>query len=278
MVNDTNPEHYLAHPLWSHRGFSSNCNTQAYFNIMQENKWEYVVMYAWLLGGAILGGGVAIFAPPAHLMHHASLAVMATAMVFVTSHYQHDNTDLCGNIQHHTNFTNEGENGSGIKAVPHGVFNAIACSQLLIMALVQRLTVSSQFLSFSDFLKCYLPFQTLWLLWNMLYVHPHVHTSGTSAYPWPFSWVMQDYAGHVMCHHVNGLCMSSIPYTGTLHDMLLTLHGLAYKSGFVERLTVVETALNYVINITLAAIALGYLAVTVSVLEWLGPKKHLKCA
>ena len=40
------------------------------------------------------------------------LAITSTAATFITAHYQHDITHMCGNIQHHTNFKLEGENAA----------------------------------------------------------------------------------------------------------------------------------------------------------------------
>ena len=89
--------------------------------MQQDNRWEGLLTFGWTLGAAILGAVSLVVAPPKHNpLVYLPLAVVSTAMAFTTAHYQHDITHMCGNIQHHTNFKNDGENGSGIKSVPHG--------------------------------------------------------------------------------------------------------------------------------------------------------------
>ena len=93
----------------------------------------------------------------------------------------------------------------------------------------------------------------------MLVIHPYIHIHDKSWYPFPFNYVMQDYEGHVKCHHVTGLCMSSLPFTGNIHDVLLFLHGQLYKFGVFKRLTFGEDLLNYSLHCLLAGIAYFYL-------------------
>jgi hypothetical protein len=273
MVNDTNSEHFDQHPMWPHRGFSSTCDTQEYFDIMQHNEYEHLFTTVLVQGGALLGIGAFLYSPTplVQLLPYIPVAAISTAMVFVTAHYQHDNTFLCGNIQHHSNYKNDGENGSGIKTVPHGVANPILFAQLLVMFLVHRFFAAArnERLVFADFLKVYLPFQAAWLVWNMLYVHPHVHNEGASIYPWPLNHVMQDYEGHVLCHHVTGLCMSSMPLTGEPHDLLLELHGYLYKADIIHRQTFSEDVANYAINVVLTMIAWVYLKTTVVSIDFI---------
>jgi len=102
----------------------------------------------------------------------------------------------------------------------------------------------------------------------MLVIHPHIHNEEKSFYPFPLNHIMQDYDGHVLCHHVTGLCMSSVPHTGYAHDVLLFLHGLLYKFGVVNRLTFGETVLNYSLHVVLGVLAWGYLWFVYAGMNW----------
>jgi hypothetical protein len=133
-------------------------------------------------------------------------------------------------------------------------------AQLAVIFVVSRfLRSSGPGLRFADYLKVYAPFQMCWLLWNMLYVHPFVHTHEKSIYPWPLNIVFQDYEGHVLCHHVSGYCLSSVPFTGDAHNLLLFAHGWAYKAGLVSRLTTSETMLSYGIDVLLFFLIAAYI-------------------
>ena len=265
MVHDSAPEHYDAHPLWPYRGYTSDCNTQEYFNVQKENRWEFLLTMGWVQGSALIGLACLIFSPPKrNALWYLPLAIMSTAMAIITAHYHHDITHMCGNIQHHTNFgVAESENASGVKTVPHGVFMPLVCAQLLVTFIVScclhRSPDLSSGLSFVDYLKVYFPFQMFWLLWNMLVVHPYVHEHNKSVYPWPLSLIFQDYEGHVLCHHVSGYCLSSVPFTGILHNVLLFGHGKAYEFGIIERLTSGEAALSYIIDVVLVLLMTAYI-------------------
>jgi len=114
----------------------------------------------WFFGSSLVGLLVLAKYPVKHFFSYVPLAFMGTAMGFITSHYMHDNTYLCGNIQHHTNFKDEtGENGSGVNSVPHGVFNTLLLAQFLVLALMKNIIAKDKRLNFVDFAKVYLPLQ-----------------------------------------------------------------------------------------------------------------------
>jgi len=169
MVNDSNPEHFIKHPLWVYRGFTSDCDTRDYFNIQQENKYEFMFTYFWIFGGAVLGLLSLLFTKfPKNFTSYVPLSFIATAMVLISAHYMQDNTYLCGNIQHHTNYKdNEGENASGRNSVPHGVSNGMVFAQAMVMLFVNNiLKKHNKKLNFTDFAKVYLPIQAFWLVWR----------------------------------------------------------------------------------------------------------------
>lgn len=259
MVYDSNLDHYNAHPLWPHRGFESDCDTQEYFNVQQKNIWEFRLSFAWLMGGALVSLLSIFIDPPKHsVFRYLPLAIISTGMTFITAHYQHDITHSCGNIQHHTNFQNDGENGSGIRTVPHGVLIPVVAAQLSVVYVVFESIKGCKYLRFWNYVRVFFITNCCWLLWSMLVVHPYIHSQHQSIYPWPLNLIFQDYYGHIQCHHVNGLCLGSIPFTGIFHDVLMKFHGNLYQHKLIERLTIEEAVANYVVDIILILLVVAY--------------------
>tara|TARA_B110000971_G_C19930218_1_gene463598 strand:+ start:45 stop:1037 length:993 start_codon:yes stop_codon:yes gene_type:complete len=265
MVNVSNPEHFARHPLWPHRGYTTDCNVNLYFEVQQSNRVEFILTRLWYVGSAIVGIFVLLRSKPKHTLSYVPLAIMAIAMAFITYHYQHDNTFF--SVSHHTMLENS--LFSAGNSTPHGFLNTQILAQFFVIILVKNILVKSNKLNWCSFVKVYIPLHSWWLIWIMLVVHPHVHEHNKSFYPWPLNHVFKDFDGHVLIHHVSGYCLGSIPHTGYFHDMLLFLHGKLFEHNIVERLTVWEKILNYTVTVILGFVAWTYLYVTyrVSVCE-----------
>lgn len=274
MVSDSNPEHFARHPLWSHRGFSSHCDSAEYFLVQQTNWVEFVVARCFYFGTAMIGLFV-MFSQisPQKFFHLLPLAGMGTGMGFVTSHYMNDNTIMSGGIVHHTNFEENDATLSGVHSCPHGVFCYSILSQFLVIAIVHVLLEENlarknnvQY-KLIDFVILYVPMNSIWLIFNMMFVHPYLHEHNESFYWWPLDLIMQD-MNHLDCHHVTGKCLASVPNTGHFHDVLLVFHGLIYKKGYVERLTICEDVLNFVLHGMLVIIVYFHLRAACLLTNW----------
>mmetsp|Transcript_12508 Transcript_12508/g.16833 ORF Transcript_12508/g.16833 Transcript_12508/m.16833 type:complete len:216 (-) Transcript_12508:746-1393(-) len=172
MVNESAPDHFVKHPLWKYRGYSSNCDVVEYFNVQQQNQAEFKVVFAYLGIGALLCLMSLMHKPPKYTIAHIILGLLTWSMIFVTTHYQHENLHLNGNIMHHSNLKHDGKNASLVKTIGHGVLYSILSTHaiiLLTMRLILRWHLNH--LSFFDFIRIQLPCQALKIIWNLRFVH-----------------------------------------------------------------------------------------------------------
>lgn len=93
---------------------------------------------------------------------------------------------------------------------------------------------------------------------QMAIIHPFIHSQHTSWYgahisPLIPKYIMNDYKGHVLCHHVDGYCLGDSPVYTYYYDYLLYLHGLMYKNDHIR----FQSTQHYVANIALDYFLLG---------------------
>ena len=56
MVNTTNPVHFSKHPVWSKRGYESDCDINAYYKYNIEGAtFESRILKSWTLLGLLIG-------------------------------------------------------------------------------------------------------------------------------------------------------------------------------------------------------------------------------
>jgi len=108
LVNTTNPEHFAVHPIWSSRGYDSDCDIQEYFQVQQANQIESVI----LRGHYILSVMTLFYSPPKRIFFTKMLIICAIGLPFLNAHYQHDNVEFCGNLIHHSNLSDDTGNNN----------------------------------------------------------------------------------------------------------------------------------------------------------------------
>ena len=100
MVNETAADHFAKHPVWPHRGYTSDCDVHEYFAIMHDNQLEFKLAVAYLALPAILGAISLALSPPRggvrDALVYVPLSLLTWSMVHVTAHYMHDNVHLNG--------------------------------------------------------------------------------------------------------------------------------------------------------------------------------------
>ncbi len=108
LLNETNHEHYLAHPLWSHRGYDSDCDAiqyarqQALYNqqearlLMATSGLESVAAGAYL-AYSFFSPGIGV----GSLVQLLVLGWLGAMEMQYSLHFQHDMTHLVGNLVHH---------------------------------------------------------------------------------------------------------------------------------------------------------------------------------
>jgi len=276
MVNISAPAHFSKHPLWPYRGYKSDCDVEEYFGVQQRNQLEMKVIFLMILVPALLSVVSLMYSPPKRSLIYVPISLLTWSIVFVTSHYQHDILHLNGNIMHHTNFKNDGENGTLQKTAPHGVLYSTNLAHVMMLVIVYTLMKSELTLSFWDFVRLQLPTQALKVIYNMQVVHTYVHKYNRSIYPWPLDKFFRDYEGHVVCHHGTGHCLGEFPGTSVLHNFLLDAQGQLYRHGWVERGSMGEAVLNLSMDYVLLVIAAMYLYAGVRATALLTSKPRAK--
>lgn len=229
LVRVSSPEHWKLHPTWSHmmKHHNETCEdrtgipmSEHFDNIYNAGVGEYKIF--WGVFGVIAIVSTLMFLQRLFTGKVRSvigvfaclvLAFNQGSLFHLLSHYQNDVSHLNGNVMHHSNYSRNGDNAALVNTLPPG---------LIINFLQNYWTV--MFMAFVLF-KGYFKRVDMWTYFSlctplilakfvlqMAYIHPYIHTQGKSWYgtfihPLFTKYIMDEYKGHVLCHHVTGSCL-----------------------------------------------------------------------
>lgn len=280
FVKFSSPEHYDVHPLWKYFQQASNVTCEdmtgvpieEYFvQVYKAGTTEFYIFY----GIVFLYVGISAFCFLRQLFTgkvRSIISVVAAAVLafnqgslfHLLSHYQNDLYHLNGNVMHHSSFSVGGDNAALVNTLPPG---------LIINFLMNYVTVWMMAYVCLDYFKLdkwvYLNAAALWqvgkLLLQMKVIHPYIHTQHKSWYgPWFAKYIMDEYKGHVLCHHVSGYCLGDAPTYTWFYDRLMYLHGLVYQNGWVTFGKPEHYAFNIGIDYFLLVTVFGFMFITVA--------------
>jgi hypothetical protein len=249
FVRISSPEHYAVHPLWRfyQKGANQTCESltgvpieEFFVQVYKSGVTEFYIFYSLVflyVGYSFFCFMKQVFA--GKLKSVVSLIAMAVlswnqgSLFHLLSHYQNDLHHLNGNVMHHSSFSVGGDNASLVNTLPPG---------LIINFIINFFTVWMITSVVFDYFKLdkwlYLnisaPLMIAKLLLQMKVIHPYIHTQGKSWYgPFIAKYIMDEYQGHVHCHHVSGYCLGDAPTYSWFYDRLMYLHGLVYEYGYL---------------------------------------------
>jgi len=267
LVRESSPEHYDLHPLWKYYQQNSNITCtditgmeiEDYFNHIYKNgTTEFYIFYG--IAFAFAGYGLICFLKQLFtgkvksfigVLGCAILSWNHGSLFHLLAHYQNDLSHINGNVMHHSSFNVGGDNAALVNTLPPG---------LLINFMQNFVTVWMMMYVILDYLKV-----DKWLYLNlsgplilakfflqMKIIHPFIHTQhkswyGTFISPLISKYIMDDYKGHVLCHHVDGYCLGDSPVYGWYYDWVLYYHGKLYELGYLR----FQEASHYISNILL---------------------------
>lgn len=289
MVNTTNPVHFSKHPVWSKRGYESDCDINAYYKYNIEGAtFESRILKSWTLLGLLIGTiGCYMQLPDLRkLLPYFLIAFIGAECSIITAHYQSDITHRGGATEHHANMHGveplEREHfatyGTSVRTlVPHlacivfasflpyvvgDANDAYTTTEKQYVAPTYGMSLSKcrRFLcartGFQAYLKVNLLVHTLYVVFAPLVMHKYMHDHDKSMLPDWLETLLKTY-DHMLYHHgsadtpVEGLALGSSGRLGYFHDQLLINHGYIYSNGWVHRSTFLEYILDYVIDVFL---------------------------
>jgi hypothetical protein len=269
LINETNSEHFAAHPLWPHRGYDSDCNAKEYareqaLHNSKEGLGLSIFTKVEVIGGLAYLTYSSISAGSFPALQTLAFGWVAGMNMQYSLHYGHDMTHFVGNLVHHAGPGVISETGSGgarfESSIPHGVLPSIVTTNIAthLLTVLAHATASQ-----------YAPVGTLAPLLDMLaaklvladikmgiqtnLAHPFLHAHGTSLFPWPLSYVIDDFNCHITQHHKDGTCLGVIDakLMNDMYTLLMHAHGKLYSSGLVIRGTAMDTAVAMGIDVLL---------------------------
>jgi hypothetical protein len=119
------------------------------------------------------------------------------------------------------------------------------------------------------------------LMLQMKVIHPYVHAHQESWYSAVLrpilgdatnKYLIDDFKGHVMVHHVSGFCLGDGPIYNWFYDLLMFYHGKVYELGYIKFKAVEHYAFNYLLDYFLLTSVFAFMAITVFVLNPILPK------
>jgi len=287
LVRISAPEHYALHPTWKYYQMASNetCESisgvsieQYFLNMYQSGTTEYNIFWG-VLGVLSVVSSLIFLQRLVQGKVTSIVGVIACAVLswnqgslfHLLSHYQNDISHLNGNVMHHSNFSVGGDNAALVNTLPPG---------LIINFLQNYFTVYMMMWVTLDYFKLdkwtYLalssPLIMAKFILQMKIIHPYIHTQHTSWYGKPISYFMDDYKGHVLCHHVSGYCLGDSPVYSFFYDAMLYVHGKVYELGYIRFKSVTHYAANIALDYFLLATVLMFLFITVAVMSPFLPK------
>lgn len=274
LVQVSSPEHWEKHPIWKYylKNITDTCESitgmsnSDYFNhIYHSGEIEYKIFWA-VTGFATL---IAFYVFITRLidgrirsvigvMGCAVLAWYQGSLFHVFSHFQNDITHINGNVMHHSSFSVNGDNASLVKTLPPGLLINFLVNFSTVIAIGHYIMSLPRFkkLDKTTYFSIALPVIMVKFVVQMAYIHPYIHTFHKSWYAevlgsWFKTYFMDEYKGHVLCHHGSGYCLGKY-FTcvvnlynllflllgdshiySYIYDVYMYIHGLLYKHEFI---------------------------------------------
>lgn len=280
FVRQSSAEHWDVHPLWKYyyQNVTRSCEDmtgvpiQDYFTqVYYAGTTEFYIFY----GIVFLYTGISTYCFLRQLFSGKVKSIVAViamgvlswnqgSLFHLLSHYQNDLYHLNGNVMHHSSFTVNGDNAALVNTLPPG---------LIINFLMNAVTVWMMTYVILDYFKLdkwvYLnlsaPLMVGKLLLQMKIIHPFIHTQGKSWYgPFVAKYIMDEYKGHVLCHHVSGYCLGDAPTYTWFYDRLMYYHGLVYQNGWLAFGQPTHYLANIFIDYFLLITIFGFLFITIA--------------
>lgn len=282
FVRLSSPDHYDVHPIWKHfqKATNETCESitgqpiQEHFNQVYHNgTTEFYVFYGWTFLYTILSLYSFIkylFAGKVRSVIGIAAAITLAwwgegSLMHLFSHYQNDCSHLNGNVMHHSSFTVGGDNSALNKTLPPG---------LLINFSLNLITVKLFFWVILDYFKIdkqiYFGLSTAAILAKfviqMKFIHPYIHQYHKS---WYREFIhpmfpMDEYKGHVLCHHVSGYCLGDSPIYTWFYDNMLYYHGKVYELGYIKYKTMEHYIFNFALDYFLIISTIGFCFITIA--------------
>lgn len=279
FVRLSSPEHYDIHPLWKYYQQASNVTCESltgmpiqdfFVQVYKSGTTEFYIFY----GLAFLYVGISALCFLRDLFKgkvKSFVSVIAMAIMswnegslfHLLSHYQNDLYHLNGNVMHHSSFSVGGDNAALVNTLPPGLIINFIMNYFTIWMMTY--VVFDYFkLDKWTYLNLSAPLMIGKLLFQMKVIHPYIHTQGKSWYgPFISKYIMDEYTGHVLCHHVTGYCLGDAPTYSWFYDRMMYLHGLVYEHGYITFGKPEHYAVNFCIDYFLLLSVFGFLFITV---------------
>ena len=270
LVKDSAPNTWNNHVLWPHFNITESCSSifeitldDFFISTFHTGKIENNILYFYLFALLICG----VYYLMSQLIIKKNIQVISSffgcfivswlqgSLFHLISHYQNDITHLNGNVMHHSEYKINGDNTSITNTLPSGlifVFILNYTTVLWIMYLItKKLGIDS---------KMYCAYATIIIpikqIFQMVIIHPYIHTYNKSWYPWPLNLMFKDYEGHVLCHHINGLCLGDFPGVGYIYNLMLQYHSKLFSGGYIKFKSINYFILNIIIDYILYSITI----------------------
>eukprot|EP01031_Cornospumella_fuschlensis_P026646 gene26646-32197_t len=287
LVRESAPDHWNLHPIWKH--FHEDAGTtcekitgkplrEFFLMNYKSGVMEYYVFWTVMLAAC----AYCLYVYARHLLSgkvrsiigflaSCLLAFNHGSLFHLLSHYQNDAYHLNGNLQHHSSFSVEGDNATLVNTLPPGLMVNFTLNHFVIM--VMAYFVARYFrLDVVQYLSLAHPFILLKMIVQLKVIHPYLHAEQKSWYGWPMNLLIDDYNGHVLCHHVDGYCLGDAPLYARFYDALLYCHGKIYEKGLLTFQSVPSILFNISLDYFLLACTFVFMFVTVALLSPLLPK------
>jgi hypothetical protein len=253
FVRLSNPEHYDIHPLWKFFQQANNVTceqlsgvpiqeffVQVYKSGVTEFYLFYGMVFLYVIYSTICFFKQLFSGQVKSIISLVAMAVLSWnqgSLFYLLSHYQNDLYHLNGNVMHHSAFTVGGDNAALVNTLPPGLIinftvNYITVWMIAYVALDYFKLDKWVYLNVAAFM------QVGKLILQMKFIHPFIHQQGKSWYghytgPFFSEYIMDEYKGHVLCHHVSGYCLGDAPTYSWFYDRLMFYHGVIYQKGWL---------------------------------------------
>lgn len=280
FVRLSSPEHYNLHPLWKFYQKSSTVTCESltgvpieefFVQVYKSGVTEFYIFYGvafvylaiscWCFLRELFTGKVRSMIA---LLAMTFLSWNQGSLFHLLSHYQNDLYHLNGNVMHHSSFHVGGDNAALVNTLPPGLIINF------IMNFVTMWMVTYTILDYFKlekwlYLNLSAPMQIGKLLLQMKIIHPYIHTHHKSWYGPPIStYLIDDYKGHVLCHHVTGYCLGDSPTYSWFYDRVMYLHGKVYELGYLTFGQPQHYAANILLDYFLLVTVIFFMFVTVA--------------
>lgn len=192
------------------------------------------------------------------------------SLFHLLSHYQNDLTHLNGNVMHHSAFTVNNDNAALVNTLPPGLIVNFPYNYIVTFILMYRV-LDYWKVDKWIYLNLAAPLILAKFVMQMKLIHPYIHQTHRSWYGdkvWsgiPI-YLLNEYDGHVLCHHVNGACLGDSPVYTWFYDFIMTkFHAPLYRNNVIEfgssKHEVFTLLFDYFLVISIA----GFLWITVGI-------------